>query len=140
MQSLHLLNLKVQKIKWDTLFAFVMWHIWLVRNENVYTHKRTKTTAKIPTNLALEYISLTSKGARGDRPKPSFVCWKPPYIGFKLNTNGSANPSSGNGGIGGVIRNICDEWIAGFMGNIRAITNIKAELLALLAGLKLAKE
>ncbi|KAJ1425512.1 Small GTPase superfamily, ARF/SAR type, partial [Sesbania bispinosa] len=69
----------------------------------------------------------------------SEVWWTPPFFGFtKLNVDGSFNNSTGEMGIGGVLRDSSGSWICGFsatsgQGNIH-----EAELLALHRGLLLA--
>ncbi|OIT40400.1 hypothetical protein A4A49_62754, partial [Nicotiana attenuata] len=62
----------------------------------------------------------------------------PPSPNYKLNIDGSYDPLTHNGGIGGVIRNHEGQWILGYSKPLHHTTVLQAELLALLHGLQLA--
>lgn len=66
----------------------------------------------------------------------TFVKWKAPKIGYKLNTDGPN--SKKNNGIGGVIRNNKGNWILGFIGNSYQQDTITTEMYPLRTGLSLA--
>lgn len=50
---------------------------------------------------ALEYISLAGYQTKMARTLMTFIKWKPPTIGYKLNTDPSVTSNSESGGIGG---------------------------------------
>ncbi|XP_019255205.1 PREDICTED: uncharacterized protein LOC109233797 [Nicotiana attenuata] len=62
----------------------------------------------------------------------------PPSPNYKLNIDGSYDPLTHKGGIGGVIRNHQGHWIFGYSKPLYNTTVLQAELLALLHGLQLA--
>ncbi|KAK4731157.1 hypothetical protein R3W88_024145 [Solanum pinnatisectum] len=116
---------------------FIWGSIWLNRNENYHNNKRGKTNANISYIHAIEFFSLTNQRTNIEKPIVGYVKWKPPNIGFKLNTDGSTSTKSGTSGIG-VIRDKYSNWVVAFMGNIYEATNIVSELLALQKGLTIA--
>ncbi|KAH0683486.1 hypothetical protein KY290_022104 [Solanum tuberosum] len=68
----------------------------------------------------------------------TLIRWIPLIQGYKLNTDGSSIGNPGKSGTGGIIRDTKGEWIVGFVGNLHLANNIRAELTALIQGLKLA--
>ncbi|KAH0702465.1 hypothetical protein KY285_016743 [Solanum tuberosum] len=62
----------------------------------------------------------------------------PPERGYKLNSDGSSIGNPGRSGTRGVIRDHNGDWIVGYMGNLHMSNNVKAELTALMQGLKIA--
>ncbi|KAH0708843.1 hypothetical protein KY284_010270 [Solanum tuberosum] len=67
------------------------------------------------------------------------VKWDPPPHGrFKLNTDGAVNYNTGDGGLGGVIRNHKGDWVIGFTSKSSNTTPLLAELSALRQGLVMA--
>uniref|UniRef100_A0A7C8ZGN9 RNase H type-1 domain-containing protein n=1 Tax=Opuntia streptacantha TaxID=393608 RepID=A0A7C8ZGN9_OPUST len=67
------------------------------------------------------------------------VRWVPPSEGWvALNTDGAARGNPGPAGAGGVIRGERGEWIAGFSEHLGRCSSLKAELRAVLRGLRLA--
>lgn len=82
----------------------------------------------------MEYKHLTNTKKVG-KIIHTFVKWKAPKIGYKLNTNGLT--SKKNNGIGGVIRNNKGDWILGFIGNSYQQDTITTEMYPLRTGLSL---
>ncbi|KAH0739058.1 hypothetical protein KY290_037763 [Solanum tuberosum] len=62
----------------------------------------------------------------------------PPERGYKLNSDSSSigNPSRSSTWV--VIRDHNGDWIVGYMGNLHISNNVKAELTALMQGLRIA--
>ncbi|XP_070008531.1 uncharacterized protein [Nicotiana sylvestris] len=89
---------------------------------------------------ATEYLMLI----KNDSTKVThhnLLKWEPPTRGFyKLNTDGAARGNPGIRGLGGVIRNHNGDWILGYMDNISHTTNTRAEVQALIRGLKLVEQ
>lgn len=79
----------------------------------------------------MEFITLAGKLKLRKRRHLEYAKWNPPNLGFKLNTNGDYNQSTGIGGIGGTFRDTNGEWVLGYLGNIPASDNIEAKLIAL---------
>lgn len=68
------------------------------------------------------------------------VRWEKPISGWvKLNTDGSANTSTGSAGGGGLIRDEWGNWILGFSRKIRKANSFMAETWALGDGLLLCQ-
>ncbi|KAF7820958.1 reverse transcriptase [Senna tora] len=63
----------------------------------------------------------------------------PPTNWFKINTDGACSGNPGPFAIGGVIRNSHGNWVHGFSSFVGDGTAIKAEIWAIIVGLKLAK-
>ena len=59
---------------------------------------------------------------------------------MKMNQDGASKGNPGHAGGGGTIRDHLGKWITGFSANFGSCTLVKAELLALLKGLQIAKE
>lgn len=67
------------------------------------------------------------------------VAWTyPPVDWFKLNTDGAVKRNLGIAGCGGVLRDSCGSWIAGFGANLGIATVTEAELWGLYHGLQMA--
>lgn len=81
---------------------------------------------------------LSGKHNTNKKQNIEYVNWNPPTKGYKLNTNGSYINNTRMGGTGGVFRVTESEWVLGYTSNTLESSNIKAELLALVQGLKLA--
>lgn len=67
------------------------------------------------------------------------IRWITPPDGWvKLNVDGASHRNPGTTGGGGVLRNQNSQWIRGFTANFGTCSSVKAELLALLQGLRMA--
>lgn len=70
----------------------------------------------------------------------SFINWnKPPHGWYALNTNGAARGFPGAAGGGDIIRNSCGSFILAISANFGVCTAFRAEVMALLKGLELAR-
>jgi len=68
-----------------------------------------------------------------------YISWSLPSPNFlKLNIDGSSLGNSGKAGFRGVIRNTTSERVIGFYGSCGVTTSLRAELFALVHGVKLA--
>ncbi|EEF50715.1 nucleic acid binding protein, putative [Ricinus communis] len=94
--------------------------------------------------LSSDSKSLTERNELGNcsTPIPKSISWEPPTTGcMKLNTDGAKRGEDGPAAAGGLIRDSRGRWIRGFkcyMG--LGSTSVKAELLGLIEGLKLARK
>jgi len=88
----------------------------------------------------LAFTKAFSSGQKGTTintslKKEILICWKSPSNGWvKLNVDGAVGPVGG----GGLLRDCRGKWIEGFSANLRWCSSVKAELLALQKGLRLA--
>ncbi|KAK8997709.1 hypothetical protein V6N11_012254 [Hibiscus sabdariffa] len=70
---------------------------------------------------------------------PLIVQWEtPPQHWICLNTDGAVSQVSGNGSIGGILRNSAGDYIFGYTRKIRIVDVLQAELWSILIGLRLA--
>lgn len=129
---------------WNTFFTFASWQLWLNRNHRLYSptqHHNTSLNHSHLHTIVNEYIFLgpdtPNKNHRCTEPIP--VTWSSPHHPYiTLNTNDSAVPNPGKGGIGGIFRDSIGAWLLGFAKAIPHATNLQAELLAIKEGLKIA--
>ena len=126
---------------WPAKFAITLWYLWKRRNEGVFNRaqgipeNRTPFLEKRFTDIfqALKGDNFVL-GSRNYRGRTA-----PPYNWVPLNTDGAAKGNPGSAGGGGVFRSHRGEWLGGFAENIGCCTSTKAELKAVLRGLKLAR-
>jgi len=134
---------------WPILFATAVWWLWKWRNKRCFEDPEF-----MPVNpscfirsKAKETISAFNKSnplianpiAKGI--SESLIQWFPPPEGWvKLNVDGASKGNPGLAGAGGLLRGQYGNWIRGFALNLGICSSVKAELLALLHGLKLAKD
>ncbi|KAH0641622.1 hypothetical protein KY289_032596 [Solanum tuberosum] len=83
-------------------------------------------------------VCLTGDTSAKKKNQPTLNKWTPPERGYKLNSDGSSIGNPDRSGIGGVIRDHNGDWIVGYMGNLHMSNNVKAELTALMQGLRIA--
>ncbi|KAE8696204.1 hypothetical protein F3Y22_tig00110676pilonHSYRG00210 [Hibiscus syriacus] len=134
-------GLDTSDYKWNQLFGILIWKLWKNRNNVVF---------KGYVNSGLDAITAAkawAKSMKDGRRKSlmrvnnqeSHSCWRAPVSGtLKLNTDGSAHPTTMEAGCGGVIRNSSGEWISGFSRNIGRCSAYLAELWGVLDGLEVA--
>ncbi|CAL1387602.1 unnamed protein product [Linum trigynum] len=69
----------------------------------------------------------------------AYIHWCFPRSGWlKLNVDGASEGNSGLAGAGGIIRDECGKWVAGFVAKIGEALAALAELWAIMYGLQLA--
>ena len=133
---------------WPTKFTITAWYIWKWRNafcfdtpEKIHVDKIrfllrrfAEVLKALDEEIGVQQMSHTNWVEIG-------VHWKAlPPSWVVLNADGVAKGNPGPTGGGGVLRGHRGEWILGFAENMGISTSMKAELKALLRGLKLATE
>ena len=92
-------------------------------------------------DLRLMSLGLVSRLSRSKPKVPVSILWKWPSPGtVKLNVDGSFLGNPGPSGGGGVVRSPSDDVLFGFAMSFGIKTNMEAEALALLDGIKLCIE
>ena len=134
---------------WPILFATAVWWIWRWRNTRCFEDPefRPLNPSRFIRSKAEEYIqvfnkcSLISANPTVRDSSANLVQWFPPPEGWsKLNVDGASKGNPGPAGAGGLLRGPYGNWIRGFALSIGLCSSVKAELIALLRGLKLAKD
>lgn len=85
----------------------------------------------------MEFKYLTTK-QKNPKPTASFVKWRMPPVGYKLNTDRAMFKDTKISGIRGVIKDYKDNWIINCMGNSFQGGNRTTELCVLCRGLQFA--
>ena len=133
---------------WPILFTTVVWWLWKWRNiccfkdpdfkpvnPLIVIHKKTKEIT-----AAFNKENLFSANPTGGSITKSLIQWIPPPEGwFKLNVDDVSKGNPGTACAGGLLQGQYGNWIKGFALSIGICTSVKAELTALLQGLKLAR-
>ena len=71
----------------------------------------------------------------------ALIQWKsPPYVWVKLNLDDASHGNPGSAGCGGMFRDPLGKWLVGFSVNLGVCTSVKAEMMALWHGLKIARD
>lgn len=103
--------------------------------ENTTLNPRIHTTC---INQALEYFFCISKTPQKKHKIAIPMKWNKPPIGwFKLNTDGASFRNPRKAGAGGLIRDLCRNWVKGFSRSIGLTSSVIAEFWALRNGLQL---
>ncbi|KAF7844864.1 reverse transcriptase [Senna tora] len=126
-----------------TLFIYLLWQIWSVRNKKVFENLYLPPKIAFQNALAkaVEFIHLSKTGSPNSAMIYVDLCWSPPPEGFyKLNVDGSCMGNPGLMAAAGVIRDHLGHWISGFSKFIGPGCSLAAELWGLFLGLKLAKD
>ncbi|OIT22278.1 hypothetical protein A4A49_58120, partial [Nicotiana attenuata] len=127
---------------WSEVIPFILWHIWLRKNETIFKNNYKPLLLKNIVNKAMEYKLLATNQNRPVTYRDTILIkWNPPeQNSYKLNVDGSCCGNPGKGGIGGIIRKGNGEWVLGYNMGFSHAADIYMETLALLHGLKLAIE
>ncbi|GKV38468.1 hypothetical protein SLEP1_g46380 [Rubroshorea leprosula] len=129
-------------IPWGTVFSFILWSIWLQRNNKLYSSNvfEPNYIISIIWDKVFEFYSASPLPSPKNTQKESrLVCWEKPPEGYcKLNTDGSAHGNPGLASAGGVIRDHMGRWIVGFACKIGYASCLRAELWGIREGLLLA--
>ena len=134
---------------WNTVFAVTTWWLWKWRNKRCFEvpefcQSQAAAFIKIQATKIIRAFAEPSK--QEHLPKRSgygevLVHWLPPTENWvKLNVDGASRGNPRYAGGGGVFRDYHGKWIGGFSCNLNWCSSMKAELLALLKGLRLAWE
>ncbi|KAL0005366.1 hypothetical protein SO802_012927 [Lithocarpus litseifolius] len=137
--NLNFQSLRSDLMPWKVLFSFVVWNLWVHRNnvafkgvrlnQNLWSHIK---------HAATEFLFCAGKTGRAVTREARSVRWLRPSPGWvRLNTDGSSLGNPGKAGGGGLIRDENGSWIKGFIRNIGFSSSMEAELWALRDGLSL---
>ncbi|XP_031120447.1 uncharacterized protein LOC116023586 [Ipomoea triloba] len=107
-----------QKASWSLDFPYILWHIWLARNNVVFNRVTTHTDEIL-------------RRAACDAMEHGFVT---------LNTDGSRKTSTRLASAGGLIRDHNGTWLVGFIANIGTTSSFVAELWGIRECLLIAKQ
>uniref|UniRef100_A0A2N9GX50 CCHC-type domain-containing protein n=1 Tax=Fagus sylvatica TaxID=28930 RepID=A0A2N9GX50_FAGSY len=129
-------------IKWQTVFSFGLWNLWLRRNQVIF--KPGTSFSNTPTStlsFASEFFCLWGNGKNPKNSHSITIKWLLPPSGWaKLNTDGASSGNPGIAGGGGVLRDCRGAWVRGFSRHIDYASSVQAELRALLDGLLMTVE
>jgi len=134
--------------EWPEKFAITLWYIWKWRCANCFgnTSAIPEERGEFLVNKYQEIRRALEQGspiltAPSEMRTEAWVRWNLPPRDWKLmNTDGAVRGAPGPAGAGGVIRDETGTWIFGFSETVGHCSVLKAELRAILRGLKLAKE
>lgn len=110
------------------------------RNHNIHNGKSLLLPPSLFKGRTIEYLYHSSAPSNPEVTIPIHIHWFPPPAGhFKRNTEDSFIPQKNTSGIGGVIRDEWDSWMAGFYKKTSCHTQVMDEIEALLEGFKLVE-
>ncbi|CAN1318165.1 Putative ribonuclease H protein At1g65750 [Linum perenne] len=127
-------------------FGVIAWCLWRARNKLIFEGATQSFLAvseqcKFWINLVLSSWKTNQLGreAPGQARQTQLIAWRPEDEGwFILNTDGSRYTHSGSTAIGGLIRDDGGRFIQAFTANIGDCSITRAELGAIVQGLRLA--
>ncbi|CAN1171162.1 Putative ribonuclease H protein At1g65750 [Linum perenne] len=130
----------------NTSFGITAWLLWRARNKLIFEGYNQTVNAiieqsKFWTNLVLSSWKTSQLGreAPGLARQTQLIAWRPGDEGWStLNTDGSCIHGSGSTAIGGLIRDDRGKFVHAFCGNIGNCSITRAEIKAIVEGLKLA--
>ncbi|CAN1842763.1 Putative ribonuclease H protein At1g65750 [Linum perenne] len=132
--------------EYGTKFGIIAWLIWQARNKFIFEHLDRPSSAIVEQCQFWINLVLSSwKTFQLGREAPSLarqtqlIAWRPGEEGwFTLNTDGSRISQSGATAIGGIIRDSTGKLVRAFCANVGNCSITRAELRAIVEGLKLA--
>lgn len=145
--SVNLDKANQREENWATTFATTLWWLWKWRNKRCFenpdfnqpqTWDFIRTRAK---EIATAFNTSTPlyKAVGEQRKQDAFVRWHTPGEGWiKLNVDGASKGNPGLSGGGGIFRDHYGNWLKALACNFGWCTCVKAEILALLKGLRTA--
>ncbi|CAN1788669.1 Putative ribonuclease H protein At1g65750 [Linum perenne] len=131
---------------YSTQFGIIAWNLWGARNKLIFEESNPSAIGvseqcKFWFNLVLSSWKTNQLGreAPGQARQTQLIAWRPGDEGWTtLNTDGSRLTHSGSTAIGGLLRDDGGRFISAFTGNIGDCSITRAELSAIVQGLKLA--
>ncbi|CAN1190185.1 Putative ribonuclease H protein At1g65750 [Linum perenne] len=131
---------------YSTHFGIIAWNLWGARNKLIFEGSNPSTIGvseqcKFWINLVLSSWKTNQLGreASGQARQTQFIAWRPGDEGWTtLNTDGSRLTHSGSTTIGGLLRDDGGRFIRAFTGNIGDCSITRAELSAIVQGLRMA--
>ena len=138
-QNLNSKTHRIDLIPWNVLFSFVVWNLWIHRNNITFKGFRPNQNLwSSITHATTEYIFRVGKPSKAMTKEVRRVRWMRPSNGWvKLNTDGSSLGNLGRASGSGLIRDANGGWIKGFTCNIGVFSSVDAERWALKDGLSL---
>jgi ribonuclease HI len=129
-------------IKWQTVFSFGLWNLWLRRNQVIFKPETSLSNTPASTiSFASEFFCLWGNEKNPKITQSITIKWLLPPSGWaKLNTDGASSGNPGIAGGGGVLRDCRGAWVRGFSRSIGFASSVQAELRALLDGLIMTVE
>ncbi|CAN1141562.1 Putative ribonuclease H protein At1g65750 [Linum perenne] len=132
--------------KYGTNFGIIAWLIWQARNKFIFEHLDRPPSAIVQQchywiNVVLSSWKTFQLGreAPGLARQTQLIAWRPGEEGwFTLNTDCSRISQSGTTAIGGIIRDSAGNLVRAFCANVGNCSITRAELRAIVEGLKLA--
>lgn len=124
----------------DKLFIATIWWSWKARNAKCFNNEDIPSHRLLLAilNLYAIFKACFDKN-EGDSTAVRQISWlNKDQEGIILNVDGSSLGNPGPGGFGGLARNPDGGWLFGFSGHIGLFDVLKAELLGILNGLKIA--
>ena len=134
-------------LNWTTYFSVTLWWIWRWRNCFVFNKSH-----EIPLDIGAFLQIRVEEYARSElneagnssnirmHSREIQVVWQPPPAGwYTMNSDGAAKGSPGNAGGGIIIRDYAGNIISAMMACFGACNAFRAEIMALLRGLELAR-
>ncbi|GLT87976.1 hypothetical protein SLE2022_060240 [Rubroshorea leprosula] len=131
----------VFSIPWGTFFSFIIWGIWLFRNQVLYRDVNTslQSWSTSITFRAIDFWSSIPPPVAMKTRTQGLFAWSKPSLGcIKLNTDGASEGNPGPAGAGGVFRDHLGNFIIGFSRKVGFATSLAAELWATRDGLLIA--
>lgn len=124
----------------DNLFLACIWWSWKSRNAKCFnnediSHQRLLSSIL---NLADVLRACFNTGENASQPIRHVTWLQQDREGAILNVDGSSLGNPGPTGFGGLVRNPDGSWLFGFSGHVGISDVLKAELLGIYNGLKLA--
>lgn len=117
----HWKDLSQQKhnnwLRWNILFPFYLWHLWLNRNNNIHNNKQDRLDFKVVCGYSIEYAHIIDhRSNKATTFQHIQVKWEPPHLNrFKFNIDGATYGFLGPRGIGGVIHDHAGKWSIDFL-------------------------
>ena len=131
---------------WPSHFLIILWYLWKWRNYSCFDKADRIPYDKVRflQVRCKDILQVLNQDAQADghgcpSRRETLIHWQSPPAGWKvLNTDGASKGNPGTAGGGGVIRGDRGEWICGFGEAMGICSSMKAEIKAVLRGLKLA--
>ncbi|CAN1797950.1 Putative ribonuclease H protein At1g65750 [Linum perenne] len=132
----------------NTKFGIIAWNFWKARNKMIFEGANQSSIeiseqCKYWINHVLSSWKIFQLGreAPGSARQTQLVAWRPVDEGWSiLNTDGSRYTHLGSTAIGGLIRNDQGKFVHAFTGNMGNCSITRAEICAIVQGMKLAWE
>ncbi|XP_074289408.1 uncharacterized protein LOC141614562 [Silene latifolia] len=135
------------ELDWPILFALTCW--WILKWRNNIVFGRDNENPTLPGSFLYQQLEWSKKAfdkfnifiPQQINPNVEvFIRWLPPPHGWiLLNTDGASKGNPGPAGGGGIFRDETGNFLSAYYFSCGSCTSMKAEFLALLAGLKRAK-